>query len=315
MIDLIALVVLLIGAAVGLRRGTVAMVLGSSAIFVGAACAWWLSRPLGGILARSIHSSPTVARTVAGIIVFVVVAGLMKFVAWRFASRRAPEGEVARTLSRIDRAGGAVVGATYAAAGLVLVTWALGAAIALIGKGPDIARTRTGRLSARVVRATTAFIARNSAGSPMAARLSSAIAADPGAGVAALNGVVANAEVRRLFTDPALRKAISEGNSAALGRSAAMRSLAGNREFVDAAKRLGVVTADGSTIDPAALSQQLGPILHAVNELQGDADVRRQLADPHMRQLLESRDARAMLGDPGFKALAGRVFTQLGRTP
>ena len=61
MIDLLALLVLLVGAVIGARRGTVAMVLGWAAIAAGYAGAWLLYRPVGGFLERTLHLARVVA--------------------------------------------------------------------------------------------------------------------------------------------------------------------------------------------------------------------------------------------------------------
>lgn len=316
LINLVALVILAVGAVIGARRGSLAMALSFAAVFAGYACAWLLFRPLGGAMGRAFHLAPVFAMPIAALAVLLVVTAIVKLVAHRIASRRAAASAVGQAMSVLDRAGGAALGAAFAWIIVAVLAWAAGSASALLGRGPDIAGTLTGRLAARTIRGASALIVRRASGSPMASRLMAAMAANPGAAVAALNGVLGNPEVRRLWTDAALRKAITNGDAQALAASPAMQALAGNRAFTDGVQRLGLVTAQGDgAIDAKTLAAQLSPVMRSIESVRGNPDVQRQLADPHMRQLLESRNVPAMLADPAFNTLIGRLFSQLGRTP
>jgi hypothetical protein len=148
----------------------------------------------------------------------------------------------------------------------------------------------------------------------------STMTARPGEGVQAMNAVMRDTRVQRLWTDTVLRGSLARGDEGALAGSSTVRALAGDQVFLAAARQLGVlpVGAGGEQL-AAQLASQVGPLVRSIASIQDDPEIRRTMNDPELRRLVERGDFAALASDPRFNQLAGRIMERLrgtgGATP
>jgi len=147
---------------------------------------------------------------------------------------------------------------------------------------------------------------------PLTATMLSVLATHPQEGVAALNTIMTNRHVQGLLKSPALFTALSRGDVAALSHAPAVRSLASDRQFLDAAAQLGLAPGQpGGDALAQTLATQVAPLARAVHSLRTDGEGQRLLDDPAFKRLVDEGNVVALLKSPQFNQLASRVMAAL----
>lgn len=316
MIDLAVLAILALAAWHGWRRGSLLMGLGVVSLVAGYLGAAFLYRPAGELIGRTFRVPPLIALPLGGMLAFFVITTIVKVATFKVERRRALARREGEAPNPVDSAGGAVVGVLRAGVLVVVVAWAIGTLNSLARTGPDLTGTMTGRVSARVMGRATHAVARRATGDPLMASMVSMMASQPREGMQTMNVVLRDQRVQRLWTDTLLRSSLAHGDSAGLALNATIRSLAGDPAFLAAAQQLGLLPpGTGSGELAARLVQQVGPLVRTVESIQNDAEIRRTLDSPELRRMMERGDITALLADPKFNELAGKILEKLRERP
>jgi len=312
MVDLIVLGMLALAGWHGWRRGAVLMLLGLAAFGAGYVGAALLFRPVGNYLSRTFSLSPLAAMPIAATLVLTIITGAIRMATWTVEQRRAMARRQGEPPSRIDCAGGAFLGALKGGAWAVVLAWVVMTVHTLAHQGPDITGTVTGRVTAAIMQRASYAVTSRITGDPFTATVLSVLATHPEQGVAALTTIMRNQNVQGLLKSPALFTALSHGDVAALSRAPALRSLAADRQFLDAAAQLGMAPGQpGGDALAQTLATSVAPLARAVQSLRDDGEMRRLLEDPQFKRLVDQGNMAALLRSPQFGQLANRLMDAL----
>lgn len=312
MVDLVTVIVLGLAAWSGWRRGTVPVALSLLGIVGGYVGGFLLYRPFGAMLMRAWNVPPMLAAPLGGAVAFFLVSLALRLVSWKVNAILALRRAAGWSPSRPDRTGGAVLATLWACALVIAVAWAAMALRSVTNRGPQIAESFTGRVTAWVTRRAAFAATRRIAGDPLVATMMSFLVADPQRGAATLRTLMGDARVRGVFADPALRQALARGDVAAIERSPAVRALASDPALLDAARQAGLVSGDAG---PEAIAHDLAsraaPLARTLQTMQTDPELQRMLRDPAVRERLSEGNIQALVADPDFNRLVGRMLQHL----
>lgn len=316
MTDYVVLAALALAAFIGWRRGTLRMALPVLGVVAGYAGAFFLYRPLGRIVGQATGLPAMLAYPAGGLVAFVLVTLLSKLPALGLERRLAPQrGKHAPALTGADRAGGAILGVAVASAVTVVVLWALAALGSASGQGPDLERSRAGRIAVRTSRRFAQAAAQRATGERLLSSTMALLATEPRAGAHAIQTLAGDVRLTALFGNTDLHAALLSRNPGALARHPTMDVLARDPEFLGAVETLGLVRpGEGRYAIAAAMVADVAPLVRAVDELRRDPEVRKTLEGPNGLGLrLQRGDAASLLRDRDFNVLAGRVLETLRR--
>jgi hypothetical protein len=323
MVDLIVLAVLLLGGYVGWRRGTLAMALAVLSLAAAYAGALLLSRPLGGAMSRFLDAPPLIALPVGGVLGLLLTTLVARFATRSIDRRKRPRRrrytQAAMERRQLEdrrepRAGGAVLGAVWAAGIVVIAAWAVTTFAGVTGRGPTLENTYTGRLASTVMHRAAFMVTRSATGDPFLGSVLASLAARPRQTLDAAAALASHQRARALWADPTLREALARGDSAALSIHPTVRELAADSQFRSAAAELGLADppAKGAAWSgrslAASLVQRAGRFARTVQALRDDADMRRVLESPSLRSRLERGDLISLTTDPQFNRLVARML-------
>jgi len=311
-IDLAVVAVLVLAAWQGWRRGAVLMALGFAAFGAGYVGAALLFRPFGHYLSRTFSLSPIVALPLAATLILTVITGSIRVATFAVEQRRARARREGEPPSRLDCAGGAVLGALKGAAYAIILAWLVMTVHNLAHTGPDIAGTITGRAAAAVMQRATYAVTSRLTPDPLMATMLSVVATHPQEGVQAVNEIMRNRHVQGLLKSPALLDALAHGNVAALSHAPAVRSLAADRQFLAAAAQLGLAPGQpGGEALAQTLATQVAPLVRAAQVLRNDGEVQHLLESPEFRRAIDQGNVAALLRSQQFNRLTERLMAAL----
>ncbi len=312
MIDLGCLVIIALFAYFGWRRGLLQAVLALLGVVAGYLAAYLLYRPLGDLLASLLSLQPLLAYPLGGMTAFFlapILVGLVSLILRRRARRR---GALPPALP--SRVGGAVVGGLWGAAFSLLIVWALVLVQALSPDLPDARGSLAGRLATPLSARLFSAAARQASGSEALAGVAGRFAGDPIAVSKGLGAVLDHEGVQSMLKDPRVARALASGRAGA-GESAGVRTLAGDRRFLEAARAAGFVSIPPDGLTPEDARRQvaagLAPLARTVQTLARDPEVQRLLGDRDLVGRIERRELLGLMNDQRFNRLATIILTQL----
>lgn len=305
-LDLLALVLLLVFAWLGARRGALASGLSLIGIVGGYAAAWGAATQLGAATSEALGVPPLLGPPLAGTVAFCAVSVVAGSVSW-IARRRARDA-VATSASR---AGGALFGALRG--GLVAL------AIGMLALWLDASR-QIGGGEALEPLDTLLRVATRSAieggvaaalGDAPGARAAARVMAHPGEAIHGLQILVETPEIQALARDAGFWSYVEAGAVDAALAEPSFQRLQWNAERRRQIAALGLV-ADFSAGDPALFALQMrealtaiGPRLRALRE---DPELARLASDPAVAELLARRDWIGVLQHAGFQRVLARAL-------
>lgn len=305
-LDLLALVLLLVFAALGARRGAFATGLSLAGLVAGYAVAWWAATQLGSVTAEAIGVTPLLGAPIAGTVAFLTVACATGLVGW--IARRGTRDVPATAASR---AGGALFGAARGAL--------LALAIGMLGIWLDASRQVAGAEAAPEADTPLRVVTRSAIEAGVTAALGDAPGADaaaravahPGEAIQGLQALVETPEVQALAQDTAFWSYVEAGAVDAALAEPSFQRLQWNAERRHQLAALGLV-AEFAAGDPALFALQMrealaaiGPRLRAVRE---DPELARLASDPAVADLLARRDWVGILRHAGFQRVLARAL-------
>ena len=311
MIDVVALAFVTVLAYFGWRRGTILTALSGSSLLVGYLGALLLYRPLGQLL-RGVFSVPSIlAFPLGGMVAVIAISLLLRIVAARLKIRRLKRLDKGWTPSTRDRTGGAVLGAVRGTAIVVFLAWAAIVVHGLTGQGPDVEKTLAGRLTSAVVGRATYILAERFTGNEVLASTMSMASVRPGEAAETVSRLVGDPRLRALFQDRALRAAIMRSDFASVAGHPAIRDLARDPKFLDAAERVRLVGDLGGNAAQSEVTQQLAeriaPMIRTAETLSRDNTVQQILQNPRFLEKLQGGDIGTLATDPEFNRLAEKI--------
>ncbi|UCE87299.1 MAG: CvpA family protein [Deltaproteobacteria bacterium] len=313
-LDILALVLLCAFALMGAVRGALASSLSLVGLGVAYAAAIALAVDAGALLAAGFDLSPLLAVPIAGTLVFVGAFLAFGVVAWGLRGlERHYRGVGPRT--PLDRAGGALFGATRGFLIVLLIGWLalwLDAA-RTVGQGqwlPETGPSTASQLTQSVIEAgaEAAFGERGSAASA-AARF----AARPAESIERLQSIVDHPLLLELRDDGLFWSSLELGD---VERALEQPSFA--RILDDASLRrdlsgLGLISDDAAH-DPRAFRREASDMLHELaprlRALRQDPELQRLVADPDVQRMVESGNTLGLLAHPGFRRLVERILLE-----
>ena len=308
MIDLVALALVALLAYLGWRRGTILTALSGGSLLVGYLGAVLLYRPLGQLL-RGVFSVPSIlAFPLGGMVAVLTISLLLRVVAARLKIRRLRRLDKGWTPSTVDRTGGAMLGAVWATAIVVFLAWAAIVVRGLTGQGPDVEKTLAGQLTSAVVGRVAYILAERLTGDEVLASTISLAAVKPSEAAETVSRLVGDPGLRALFEDRALRAAVMRSDFASVTGHPAIRDLARDPRFLDAAERVRLVGDLSSNATQSEVTEQLveriAPMVRTAETLSRDGAVQQILRNPRFLEKLQGGDIGALATDPEFNQLA-----------
>jgi uncharacterized membrane protein required for colicin V production len=315
MFDLLAAGFLGLFGYLGWRRGTVLTALAAGGLVVGYLGALLLYRPVGLLFASVIGVPPILAFPLGGLVALLTISILMKVATARVAANRRWRLAKGWIPSRADRGGGAALGVVWALGLVILLAWAGIVLRGLTGLGPDAENTISGRLASAAVGNAVYAVARRATGSRVLASTMALVAVKPSEGAESLNRLVSDGRLRAAFQATALRDAFVQSDAATIAQHPAIRSLAGDAPFLEAAEAVRLVGDVDGTASPEELSLQLtehlGPMVRTMRTLSDDPEIQTLLEDEEFMAQIDQVDLGALATDPRFNLLAGRILSTL----
>lgn len=312
-LDLLALGLLAIFAALGAARGALA----AGLALAGVALAWMVSLWLGPALSPSLAGTLGVARwiaaPVAGTVIFMGV-----YLLWSGLSfvLRAVERERRSGAPRSgrDRLGGAVFGALGGLVVVFLFVWLALFVDALRVAGgapsaPGIASSGAARLTRVAVEAgVRASLGGDGPGDRAVARA----AARPAETLKEVKSLLANPRMLALRDDAAFWNAVEQGDVAGAERKASFTAVASDSRLRGELRDLGMIS-DEAAANPALFRsevaitlREIGPKLHA---LRSDPELERLRRDPEVQHLAASGDTLGLLRNTDVRRLIDHVVS------
>jgi hypothetical protein len=304
-VDALVLALIACLAWVGARRGAAVagvQLIGLPLAYAGAVAAAFA---FGPALGEELGWPEAVGTLVAGSAGLVVVQLLVSAIARALREREEDPAGASQALGLLF---GAMRGALFALPLLWLAGLSEGARLAGVRPElPDLSGAKLPALGSGVLGSgAEALVDEKAAGGRVAVRLVS----HPAETLEALQQIVADPRVVQLQRDGPFWRDVERGAvHAALAKPSA-RALVNDPRFRARLGQVGVVSADAVT-DPhdfetelSLALAELGPRLEAVRN---DPAMQELLADPAVRESLQSGNTLALLGDPRFRALVSRA--------
>ena len=311
-IDLVTFLLLALAAWSGWRRGTVPVALSLIGVVGGYMGGLLLYRPIGSMLTQVWSVPPLLAAPLGGALAFFLVSIVLRIVSWKVNAFLALRRAAGWSPAPPDRAGGAVLATLWAFAIIVAVAWALMAVRSFTNRGPAIAESLTGRVTAWATRRVAFAATRRLAGDPLVANMMSFLVADPQRGAAALRTLMGDQRVRGMFTDATLREALASGDAAAIAGSPAVRALASDPTLREAARDAGLVSGDaGSEAIAQDLANRAAPLARTIQTMRTDPELSRVMRDPSVQQKLTEGNIDALIADPAVGRVVARMLELL----
>jgi hypothetical protein len=319
MTDFAALLIIAGMATFGWLRGTVAMALWAGGLLAGYGGALLLFRPVGSLLAQ-VSGLPAMATyPFAGFLVFVLVSSGVGWYARGRRRQRARRMDKGWEPPAWDAPGGLLLGATYGGVLALILAWAAGSIGGLYGSGNGeaIRSSLTGRAGTAVAEQALSLGTQAMVGDPFVARTMAHVVADPVKATEALQEVMSDARVVELARSDVLRRAAASQDPDELARSAPVRALAADDQFVSVLREFGVLRDGSGTVTPeeisAALVREAGPVLRSVDALKNDEEVLSMLGSASFREALEQGDYGDLARDQRFTRLIERILEEVRR--
>lgn len=310
-LDLVALVILAIFAAIGMARGALKAGTGLFALMIGYGCAILAASAVAPLVAETLDVSELVALPLGGTLAFAVGYISVALIGWILQRMTAHPDE---ERSPRDRFVGAVFGAVRGGLIVLMVSWLALWLDALRETGgdvpmPSVAGSAVAALTGEVVEAGVgaAF------GDEPAGRVLARFAARPGAAITGLEGVLENQNVTGLRADEMFWTYVEHGNvSAALNRSS-FQQVADDAVLRDQLAELGLVDEEAAE-DAGVFRDDVEEVLREVGPrikgLRNDPQLQALVDDPEVVALLQSGDTFGLLRHQGFRDLVSRVTSQ-----
>ncbi len=317
MIDLAASIVISLFAFRGWRRSFLLSALALLEIVAGYLAVYFFHKPMGLLLARLFSLQPLVAYPLGCLAAFVlglVVVALVTSAVRRHRRRKERRGHEPWLLARLL---GAALGAAYGAALCMIVVWGLLLFQAVMpDKAPDARSSRMGQIASPWLSKVAGAAAQRASGSEALSATASRVVKDPAGAAKDLKTVVSNRSVQKLVSSPARLEALARTKPEDVIKHPTIRSLARDRKFVAAARRLGLLEGvDGDKLSPGEIRRQLAgrmaPLSKALTSLADDKEVRKLLEDKEMMRKIQRQDIASLLNDPKFNRLAERVLEKM----
>jgi uncharacterized membrane protein required for colicin V production len=306
-LDVLALVLLAIFAALGARRGALATGLSLAGLVVGYAVAIYAGRAFGDAAAAAFGVPALFGSPIAGTLAFCLVSFACFVLS--FVMRRRGDGQI----SAASRAGGALFGlARGSFVVLLLGVFALfvDALPQLVSRGASdqpIADTPLRAVTRAAVQAGVATALGDTPGADLAARALS----QPGVAMEQLRALVARPEITALAQDQAFWAAVEADSVATALAQPSFRKVQWNPELRRELAALGVVDANAAG-DPAAFALEMGGALEKIapriRELRSDPDLAKLAADPAVVELVQRRDVVGLLANPAFQQVLSKAL-------
>jgi hypothetical protein len=320
MIDMLAILIIAGMAILGRSRGTIGMGLLAAGLVGGYATALILARPIGSLLAGASGLPEIMAYPLAGMIVLFAASTGINIFARRWRRERAFKMENGWEPPAWDANGGTALGVGYGVILAMILAWMGSSLGGLSGQGQGLESVRSsliGRASSVVTEQAFSLAARGWAGDRFTSRAMAHFVADPAGATEALNAVMADERVERLFASGAIQRAAVSGNPDLLARDPSLAALARDEVFVTALRDFGVLEAGEGPAPPAevsaAITREVGPVVRSVESLKRDEEIQRIIQSPSFRGALERRDYMALARDPGFEHIFERVMEELDK--
>lgn len=318
LVDIVGVGLLLLFGYVGWRRGFLRSLLPLVGLAAAYAAGWLLHRPLGQVLGGAFSLQPLISYPLGGALAFVLTLVAFSLLGLALRRRRVSRPPRGRAVRLLDRGGGALLGAAYGGALVLLLTWALLALQAVAGRdafGPDMRETYLGQAALPLVEGVARRVAGGETQNAVVAGAAARFARDPVQTTRDLTEVLGDRRVQKVLDDGKLMRAIAK-DPARAAQSPTLRALARDPAFVERLQRVGLVTApEVGALPPEEVQRQLAarlrPAARLATELARDPEVRALLEDKELQQLLERRDLLALANDPRFNRLAEIVVARL----
>ena len=311
MIDIVALALVALLTYLGWRRGTILTALSGVSLLVGYLGAFLLYRPLGQLL-RGAFSVPSIlAFPLGGMVAVLAISLLLRIVAARLKVHRLKRLDKGWTPSTVDRTGGAMLGAVWATALVVFLAWAAIVVHGMTGQGPNVENTLAGRLTSAVVGRAAYMVAKRFTGDEVLASTMSLAAVRPVEAAETVSRLLSDPRLRALFEDRALRAAIVRSDFASVTGHPAIRDLARDPRFLDAAERIRLVGDLSGDAPQSEVTEQLveriAPMVRTAETLSRDGDIQQILQNPRFLEKLQGGDIGTLATDPEFNRLAEKI--------
>lgn len=316
-LDLLALLVLAVFAAIGAMRGALTSGLSLASLVVAYAAAALGATLLGVRAADRLELPLLVAAPVAGALVGTLAFVL--FGAWGSALRRKEQerlAEVSRSAS--DR----VLGGGFGAArGLIVVLL-----LSYLGSWVDAAQRVRPPTSSDAIAEPAAFtdgslavnlagdvveqVVQAAAGDSSASRVLARVAGRPGASMESVRALAANASLRGLQSDTFFWTLVSNGAAHRASNQLSFQQLLADPELRTELANLGLVSPQ-SVDSPSALRTELLPVLQELaprlKRIKEDPEVFLLAEDPEIVSHLQSGNTLALISHPRIRAIAARI--------
>jgi uncharacterized membrane protein required for colicin V production len=313
-LDLLALGLLGLFAAVGAVRGALAAGLGLAGVALAWTASLWLGPALSPALGRNLGVAWWVAAPVAGTVVFMGVYLLWSALAFvlRAVERERRDGA---PRSGRDRLGGALFGAVSGLVVVVLVVWLALFADALRVAGgaswaPDVEDSGAARLTRVAVEAgVRASLGGDGPGSRAVARA----AARPAETLEEVQSLVANPRMLALRDDAGFWNAVEQGDVVGAERRMSFTAIAYDGRLRGQLRDLGMISDEAAgnpalfQNEVAATLREIGPRLRA---LETDPELQRLSRDPTVQRLAASGDTLGLLRNADVRRLIDRVLSE-----
>lgn len=311
-LDLLALVILAIFAAMGAVRGALRAGTALFALVVGYLAAILLAPALGPRVGEALGTAAWLALPLGGTLAFfggyafVALAGALLR---RLAERHGDDEKSAR-----DRFLGGVFGALRGGLVVLLVSWLALWLDALRETGgqvpmPAVSGSAAAAITGDVVEAGVGAALRDQPGGRVVAR----IASRPGAAISNMEAVMESESIAGLRSDPLFWTYVEHDNVDAALNRASFRLLATDPDLRRQLANLGLVSPEAAA-DARVFREDVSDVLGAVGPrirgLRDDPELRALVEDPQVVAMLQSGDTMGLLRHPGFRDLVERVTSR-----
>jgi len=302
-LDLLALVLLVVFAWRGARRGALASGLSLVALVAGYVAAWLAATRLGGDFAAIAGVPPLLGAPLAGTIAFLAVSGAIGLLGWLLRRGRDDAPSIA------SRAGGAAFGALRGS----LVALLIGLLSVWIEASQQV-EAATPVIDTPLRAATRAAVTAGveaALGDAPGATLAARTLAHPGESIAGLRELAATPEISALAADRELWAYVEAGSYDAALAQPSFQRLQWNGERRRELAALGIV-GEHSAGDPSlfalearAAFAQIGPRLRT---LRNDPDLAALASDPQVAAMVQSQNVVGLLMHPGFQRVVSNTL-------
>lgn len=311
-LDLVALGILAVFAALGAASGALRSGMALLALGVGYVVSILLAPVIGPPVAGALGTSTWLALPLGGTLAFFggyAVVALLGALLRRLAERNGGDARTAR-----DRLFGAVFGALRGSLVVLLVCWLALWLDALRESGgavpvPPVGHSAAAAVTSKVVETGVEAALGPRPGGRVAARL----AARPNVAISQLETVLDSQSIAGLRADPLFWSYVEHDNvDAALARTS-FRLVSSDPDLRRDLADLGLVGPEAAgderafRADVASVLEQVGP---RIRGLRDDPEVHALVEDPQVVAMIQSGDTLGLLRHPGFRHLVERVTSR-----